>query len=281
MEIWELYVSAIEEPLRYVRTRFSPGIYVPLALLLAAASTVGGGFSRRADFLSAAAVACTMLFQFRLWDDLADRERDRRAHPKRVLVQSNSLAKFRVLLAGAFALNAVVVHVETDGSRIAAYLFLNAALFAWYRWMRSFLTDTLVGSHVLLLKYPAMVYVLSGWFPAGDPIYLALSMAMVYLCFCAYELLHDPETGISARPFRLLAMEMAALVTAPVWVGLLLPQASWALAASQGAVALAAVVAAVHTLRLHRARTHAGLWRYAPFVIVLLQVLTLSVWRES
>jgi hypothetical protein len=281
MGTWERFGSASEEVLRYVRSRFSPVVYLPLSLFLCAAAAMGSGFSHWTEPASAAALACAMLFQLRLWDDLADRGRDARRHPTRVLVKSVSLTKYRALVVFVFAVNATTIALGTSRSGIGAFVLLNVALVGWYGGLRRLHPSRVFRSHVLLLKYPAMVYVLSGQFSTGDPASLVLAMVLVYLCFCAYELLHDPELLVDQRPDRLLTIEMSALVTAPVWGGLLLFYNGWAFAALQGALALAAAAVAAGVLRLHRARIRTGLWVYAPFLIASLQVLTLSGWRKA
>ena len=69
----------------YLRERFRLRLFIPLALLIAAAAIVppASWTSFAIDF----AVALLLLAQFRMWDDLADRGRDRIEHPGRVLVR--------------------------------------------------------------------------------------------------------------------------------------------------------------------------------------------------
>jgi 4-hydroxybenzoate polyprenyltransferase len=74
-------------------TRLPLALYVPFALLLALAAAGGLLGSQRG--LATAALAFALVAQFRLWDDLVDRERDRRVHPQRVLARTRSAASFR------------------------------------------------------------------------------------------------------------------------------------------------------------------------------------------
>jgi hypothetical protein len=220
-------------------------------------------------------VAYALVFQFRLWDDLADRDRDRRNHPERVLAKVGSSRGFVFLLVVVFAVNLGLLALRTGPSRIITYLLLNAAALIWYLGLRSLVADATTRAHVLLLKYPVIVYLLAGWFSRGSGGYLALSMALVYLCFCIYELLHDPEL-VDGRSSRLLAVEAATLVAIPTLFTLLLHR-GWLAPLFQATVAVAASVVVVLLLRRHRLRVEPGLWSYTPFAVGFLQVLSMSV----
>jgi len=83
----------------YLAERFRPAVFAPaiarhagLALWAAEAGPTA------ARLAGAAGLAALLLLQFRLWDDLEDRDRDRVAHPERVLVLAPP-APFRRALA--------------------------------------------------------------------------------------------------------------------------------------------------------------------------------------
>ena len=70
----------------YWLERFRPVLFVPVAILLAAAVRRRRHRADPRRWTIDIFCALLLLGQFRLWDDLADRERDRAAHPSRVLV---------------------------------------------------------------------------------------------------------------------------------------------------------------------------------------------------
>ena len=153
---------------------------------------------------------------------------------------------------------------------------MNGAALVWYLGLCALVVDATASAHVLLLKYPVIVYLLGGWFSRGSVAYLTLSMALVYLCFCIYELLHDPGL-VASGSSRLLAVEVTALVAIPTLFTLLLPHRGWAAPLSQATVAVVASVVAIRLLRRHGMRAEPGLWSYTPFAVGFLQVLSMSV----
>jgi hypothetical protein len=281
MEILELYVSSIEELFSYTRTRFAPAVFAPLALFLYAASGVGAGLPLWTEVLLGAALACTLLFQFRLWDDLADRESDAANHPDRVLVASPSVTKYRLLAALAFAVNVYIIAIQTDFARLATFLALNVALLVWYGLLRSLIQSPLLRSHILLLKYPVLVFVLGGLFVPVVPLHLGYSMLLVYLAFCSYEWLHDPAFRGDEHAFRSLVIEGTALVTAPLWILSLLPEPDPVLAALSAIQVLLAAFLAYHVVGRFRARRDTSPWPYAPFLIALFHILLINAWSTT
>src|SRR5437870_9734138 len=87
METEVLWNWSLEELIRYRRSRVPLRLYLPLAVFLTIAAQLTGRQGTILTLLIDLALAGTMLFQFRLWDDLTDRERDRLEHPERVLVR--------------------------------------------------------------------------------------------------------------------------------------------------------------------------------------------------
>lgn len=180
------------EPLRsYVGSRLPPRLYLPCVVLLAAAGLAGGREPNPGDLLLTGVLAWTLLLQFRLWDDLCDREADRRAHPHRVLVRASSLAPFHALLILSFLLNLALVAVLPGFLNLGLFLALNGAAALWYAWGRRVLPNVTLGYHLVLLKYPVFVLLLSQ--PARNGRGAALAMALVYLCFAIHEAIHDPR----------------------------------------------------------------------------------------
>jgi hypothetical protein len=174
--------------MRYWRERFSLRVFLPAAAGLAVAARLGHSWNlsrTSGDSL----VALLLLAQFRLWDDLADRQHDRVAHPDRWLSSPTNATRFVVSCAALGALNLVLS--AWRGTRLSVFclLALNAALGGWYAFRprtRSAFTD-----FMLLLKYPAIVVVLSDVRTARPQI-LAMALLMTYAAACGYEAWHDP-----------------------------------------------------------------------------------------
>jgi hypothetical protein len=175
--------------IRYWAERFPPVLFVPAAVLIALAARPG-------DLPRLDDVARTLLLlgQFRLWDDLADKERDRRAHPERVLVRAASATPFAVLCGLLGAIN-VAIAAYLDGLAAAVLLLLlNAAAAAWYTWRPA--RRTAAGDLALLTKYPAFVIVLASGSPAPSS-HVFLTAALIFGGACAFEIWHD-----AAGPLR-------------------------------------------------------------------------------
>jgi 4-hydroxybenzoate polyprenyltransferase len=164
------------------------------------------GLARRAALVTA------LLVQFRVWDDLADRERDRRRHADRALPAASRLGPFHALWGAAAGASAALLAAgPAAGTRLAGYGLLGLGLALWYargarRW-----TWPVLGYHVVLAKYPVFVYLLGG--DVMRPAPRLLAMLASYLALCVYEVLHDPETARAAGARCALRVEAGALVS--------------------------------------------------------------------
>src|SRR5262245_41007614 len=98
MEIAVSLTSSLDELFRYLRERFTARVALLLPLL-AGASLLPTPCSGAPDLLGRLALASTLVLQFRLWDDLADRDRDRQHHPDRILPRARSIGTFHATFA--------------------------------------------------------------------------------------------------------------------------------------------------------------------------------------
>jgi len=156
-----------------------------LALLLAWAAGVGASFDAQA-FIVCWVLAFALIAQFRLWDDLADRARDRGAHPERVLARIEDTRAFVVVCIALGSVNAAALFALHGAARVAGLAMLCIGLGAWYRLHTS---RELLHTHVLLLKYPAFVLLLAA--APAEPWAMALAAAAVYSAMCSFELLDE------------------------------------------------------------------------------------------
>ncbi|MBI5444047.1 MAG: hypothetical protein HY900_22915 [Deltaproteobacteria bacterium] len=234
--------SWLEPLFAYLRTRLPARLYLPCTAFLVLASLGGSPSAGAARLVWAGVLGWALLLQFRLLDDLCDLPHDRRAHPERVLVRAESLTPFRVLLGLSFAANLTLLLGRPGPARAWTFLALTAAAGAWYGIGRRIFPGRVLGYHVVLGKYPVFVLLLSG--EVRDRWRLGLSMALVYLCFCIYEALHDEELAASASAARALAAEAVALFAVAELTALAL-LGSGGSAAVQGLLGLGAVPALV------------------------------------
>jgi len=214
METAALFISTANTLSAYRRERFPAGIFLPLAVALAGAAVLASGPVSALAFALHVLLAGSLLFQFRLWDDLADRAHDRVTHPDRVLVRSESVAPFRLLLLVSAAGNLFALLLWHGlAIQLVVLLGLNAAGCVWYRLLRPWLPGPILGYHVVLLKYPAFVFLLGTPAPA-----LPLAMVLVYLGLCVYEVLHDGRLRAVPGARAALAVETVALLACCVWL---------------------------------------------------------------
>jgi hypothetical protein len=180
-----------------------------LALLLAwAADTMTG-----ARALASIVLALSLVAQCRLWDDLIDRERDRLAHPQRLLAAGEAPGPFVAAVALLAAANALALGLLCGWSRSLAAALLFALLALWYRWHRA---RGLLHAHVLLLKYPAFVLLL-----AASPLAAraAAGAIVVYAAMCAFEILDGHSARSLARAARYVPFACAAVALVIIHAG--------------------------------------------------------------
>lgn len=199
------------------------------------------------------ALALSLIAQFRLWDDIVDRKRDRIEHPERVLARVGALWPFVAACVGLGGINALLLAWGSSPTAVAGYALLCVAIGAWYRVHAA---RSVLHVHVLNAKYPAFVLLLV----AGPPGWAAILAAVaLYAAICSFELIDD---GTATRVARLaLGVHGAILAAAAAACGLDVV----------GAVTLlvvAAICAAAASGGLGRLRGSCA--AYAPFVALVI-----------
>ena len=261
---------------RYLASRLPGRVYVPCAALLVGAALAGGRTLSVPALALCLLPALTLLLQFRLLDDLADRPNDRRAHPYRVLVRAVSLAPFRVLLGGSCLFNLALLALQGGPAcRLTVFLLLTAVYLLWYGFLRNIVTSKTVGHHFVAVKYPAFVFLLSG--DGADHWSLALTMGLIYLSFTIYEVLHDRDLQTTAGAGKALWIGIGALCAVAALMTFRLIGGAWAIAALQGSLAVVSLLAmgeAFGRRRLHLRSTKAG---YLVFVLAFALCINFSL----
>lgn len=143
-------------------------------------------------------MAPLLLLQFRLWDDLEDRHRDRMPHPERVLVLAPP-APFRRALVAIGLVNLAAFAAAPSTVALTGLVALDAAFVAAYR-LRAGASDPVWRFGVLLLKYPIFVGLLSAAGGTPRTFRLALAMAVMYAAAASYEVHHNRCRTTGALP---------------------------------------------------------------------------------
>lgn len=161
--------------------------------------------------LSWEGVGCALFITaFRLWDDLADLDFDRRHHPQRVLVMATSLTCFRVALWTMLTLLVGLVALPAGGVRALSLLLLVSAFWLLYRIDTAQALRRNWRSVLVLVKYPAFVLLL-----AADPTAI-LTVLTVSGVFVALVLEEARDGGVT------VLCPAAALLGAAIVVWLIL-----------------------------------------------------------
>jgi hypothetical protein len=184
----------------YFVERFSPAIFVPAALGIAAAVRVASSGSD-ASWLVDSTLALLLIAQFRLWDDLADREVDRVTHPARVLVRAERIGPYVTVCVALALVNLLAGAWRGGWLGLVVLAALDVSFVAWYFGRSS--QRTVIGALWMLAKYSVFVIVMT----ARSSIFSHLLPAVVaiYAAAIAYEVWHEPSSPLAratAERFR-------------------------------------------------------------------------------
>lgn len=201
----------------YVRTRFPAWLVLPLALIVTVPAVVSGAVSSASEFAVVWGMALLLVLEFRLWDDMYDREQDCREDPSRVLCQAESLKPFVVLYGLLRIGNLALVVWRWVVPAIATLVVLQLLLGRWYAIRSRWRLGSVVNYHLVLLKYPACGYVLAAGFGASAGASLFASLAVVYLGLCIGEVLHDRRLRKLNAAWICLGIEATLLAGTVAW----------------------------------------------------------------
>ena len=185
---------------RYARERLPLQVFGPALVCLVGLAWWAARPPEPGVVARSAAVVLLLLLQFRLWDDLADLDADRAAHPARVLTRlsltPSSLTPFHLALA-LLTLAAAIVSV-TRPMALAAVILLDAAFLCAYWRLRRQVRDEVWRFGILLLKYPAFVAIATlAATDALDGLRLVFAAVAAYAGAALYEDWHTrPRTDV-------------------------------------------------------------------------------------
>jgi len=219
MQIVAVYEYSIRELGDYLAGRIPPGIYLPLAAFLAVAAFAATSSAITQDWLWTVGLAFTLVLQFRLWDDIADLGHDRIQHPDRLLCRTANIRHFYYVAGSLALINAVLITFSFQGwDRIGGFLTLCLGLLAWYHWRPRESGYFLLNGHVVLLKYPAVVWLITPELEGGPGgrLNFVCCLLSVYLIFAMYEILHDQRSRALNGVAGVLGGEMILLTS--TWV---------------------------------------------------------------
>ena len=181
--------------LAYWHERLPIRTFGPIAAAIALPSHLPA-FRGAGVFAIDTAIAWLLVAQFRLWDDIVDRERDRERHPHRVLTRTAHINKYMVACAVLAIINALVLRFrERPEVTLPLLASLTLALAMGYtQSVRSSVLDLL-----RLAKYPIFVLLVAIGRGEGATPAVLTGAFVAFVAAFAYEVWHDPET-----PLRLL-----------------------------------------------------------------------------
>jgi len=202
--------SAAADLLAYGRERIVRWRIIALTSLMVGIAWIVEAPGDTADALTRAALAALLIAQFRLWDDLADRDYDSVRHPARVLVRSTATRWFWVLFAVLAVTAAGAIGMLDGVAGLAIYCGLLVLLAPVYHgpWR----CQRFIRTQLVLLKYPALILLLTASSHSSRSV---LAGAVVYLLLSVYEWHDDPALREGHAGGR-FAVVLAAVVVVTV-----------------------------------------------------------------
>ena len=186
----------------YLRERVRIAVFVPAIALLTGLALWAAA---PADLLPAAMRAVTVIaivvLQFRVWDDLEDRDADTRAHPERVLARLPA-GPIRALAWVLGVAGVVALAVQGAWASTASLAALDLSFWTAYRHVRPLVPARVWQYQILLLKYPALVAIGAlACRPSPAPGRMLSAGLLAYAGAVAYERLHNRRgVALGATP---------------------------------------------------------------------------------
>lgn len=268
---------SISELVRYQRSRMPALLVGSLMMFLCTAAMATEWPATASSWLHNIVLAAFLVMQFRLWDDLSDVDSDRREFPQRVLCQAKSLVGFRMLLGLLLAANVTLLAYKSERSLIA-FLVLNFLFLVWYSVRGRMRFRSVFSQTIVLLKYPAFVYLLSSNAVGHESmVNSSYAMGLTFLCFCIYELLHDSRVGPLTDVQPLLTVEMIAMILVGFLMFYHLIGSSKMMAVVHLGLVITGIVVLARLFQRSRNQVTPGRWCYAVFLVGFVWLLNCAI----
>lgn len=211
-------MSSIKLIHAYWRERYPLSIFLPFAILIAAAGiAAGGSLPTVRDAVIGCVLAYTLVLVFRIADDLTDRGSDRLRHPGRVLVQASRVTPI-VVLAFVIAAGDIMIILSQPHpiARLAVFAAISLFLGLWYHLRAHLRAGPLASAHVLLIKYPVISLLTCASWNHLTLLNALASFGTIYLGLCIYEQVHDRAVRESRGGAWIFAAEVGLLAGLPL-----------------------------------------------------------------
>lgn len=189
----------------YIATRLARGRVATLVLFVVVAAIAVTGETDVSEAIIVVVIATLLVLLFRVWDDLADVEFDRKRCTDRILVTISDRRSFGWTVVAGLLIVAVLLSAWRTVPQVVAYLILVAAMSASYR----VVLPRIARIHVVLLKYPVFIYLCS---PAPRSVTALIIGSGAYLVLAIYELFSDSTLRQWSGRRWLLPAEVLALI---------------------------------------------------------------------
>lgn len=206
--------SFVDDLQVYAVSRLAVGRIGLLWLAVAACALFVSREISAASAMLSLLVSAMLIVQFRLWDDLADREHDAATHPQRVIVATDHARRFSYL-RGLLSLPIVTMLVMGYGiEHLAVYAGLLVFMSLLYAASGTAL-PRLLRAHLVLLKYPAFIWLCA---QDADPAQWARVGTSAYLALCIFEIASDASLRGNVIWRGIIAVEILAIALLLIFI---------------------------------------------------------------
>ena len=192
----------------YCATRLATPRVIALAALVSGLAIVASRAITGAMLAQSVALAILLIAQFRLLDDLADLEHDRRHHPERVLCRVQTTKAFIYALVVLGLGICALLLLGANALKLTVYALLLISFVVLYANLREN-SNRLLRAHVVLIKYPVFLY-LCMYAPVD--LSWALLAAVLYYALCVWEIIDDAALRRHKGATAMLVIDTLLLV---------------------------------------------------------------------
>lgn len=184
----------MHELIKYIKERYHPTHYIPVVALVSVTAVHLNPvlFALNSEVLIILLIT-SILFMFRLLDDLGDLKREKELYPNRVLSKSKKIGVYWLLTSILFLVNTLSLFWFQKGGDIV-YLFVGYTFFLklYYHKLQHFVPSTYLKTLIPITRYPLTVYVLlsehSRAFVSNEIVFF---LAFLFLSLRIYDWSHD------------------------------------------------------------------------------------------